>query len=237
VNPTDHVHEQLGGYLLGVLDRHERRGVEEHLTWCAACRAEATDLNVVATSLAEVPPEAFLDGPPQGGDLMLQRTLRAVRGERVVRDHRRLLLAAASVVAVIAAALGGGVLIGRNVTDGTVVRAAPSTPPSSSAPVPGSHTFTGTNPDTGARMSAAVIPAAGWVRIRAHVDGVAAGRRCQLMVVSRQGERVLAGSWVVSAAGERAGTALEGSALVAPDDVAALEVVTVEGDNLITVPA
>ena len=41
--------------------------VEEAI--CAACRAELHALSELEAALGEVPPEAFLDGPPEGGDL------------------------------------------------------------------------------------------------------------------------------------------------------------------------
>ena len=44
-------------------------------------------------------------------------------------------------------------------------------------------------------------PGPGWVRIKAAVSGIPQGERCRLEVVARDGTAVLAGSWVVSAAG------------------------------------
>jgi len=73
--------EALGGYVLGVLDPDETCQVEAHLGTCAGCRAEETLLREVRRALDEIPPEAFLEGPP-GDDLLLQRTLRRMRTER-----------------------------------------------------------------------------------------------------------------------------------------------------------
>ncbi|MEU3727313.1 zf-HC2 domain-containing protein, partial [Streptomyces sp. NPDC031705] len=74
--------ELLGAYVLGVLDEEEVRRVGEHLGDCVRCREEVAALREMERVLGEVPEEAFLDGPPPGGDLLLQRTLRQVRGER-----------------------------------------------------------------------------------------------------------------------------------------------------------
>ncbi|MBY8851491.1 zf-HC2 domain-containing protein, partial [Saccharothrix sp. MB29] len=105
---TNHVPQLLGAYVLGALDGREVRAVEDHVATCAPCRAELAGLRAMEEAMGDVPPEALLDGPPDGGDLLLQRTLRQVRAERGGRVRRRrvgLGLAAAAVAAVV---LGGG---------------------------------------------------------------------------------------------------------------------------------
>jgi hypothetical protein len=240
-------HPLLGAYVLGVADDEETRAIHEHLMSCARCRNEFAELAQMRNLLGEVPPEAFLDGPPEGGDLLLRRTLRRAREESSpssrpspARNWPRLVTVAASVVALAAVTLGAGVLIGERSAPRVVVQGppsvttAPATPPTS-APA-GTRTVTGVDQKTGTRMTATVIPAAGWVRLRATVEGVPAGKRCELRVVSQNGTSRSAGSWLVSAKGEKEGTTLDGSALVALTDVASIEVVTLEGERLITVP-
>ncbi|QNE17595.1 hypothetical protein F1D05_06340 [Kribbella qitaiheensis] len=78
---SEHDHSQLGAYALGALEPDGVREVDEHLAGCAECRAELVELEEMKEFLGEVPPEAFLDGPPTDGDLLLQRTLRQVRSE------------------------------------------------------------------------------------------------------------------------------------------------------------
>ena len=77
----EHQTEALGAYVLNTLDEQEAREVNEHVAQCTECRTELDELIAMRDMLGEVPPEAFLDGPPEGGDLLLQRTLRQVRGE------------------------------------------------------------------------------------------------------------------------------------------------------------
>ncbi|MEV6689790.1 zf-HC2 domain-containing protein, partial [Streptomyces sp. NPDC051130] len=84
-----HEEELLGPYVLGVLDEADVRRVEEHVGDCVQCREEVAALCEMERALGEVPAEAFLDGPPQGGDLLLRRTLRQVRSERAARARRR----------------------------------------------------------------------------------------------------------------------------------------------------
>ncbi len=81
----------------GSSTRDRTRAVEEHLATCAACRRDLEDLTAVTDLLGEVPPEALLEGPPDG-DLVLHRTLRQIRAEAAADRRRRLVprLAAAA---------------------------------------------------------------------------------------------------------------------------------------------
>src|SRR5262249_40114055 len=148
------------------------------------------ELEAMKNSLGEVPPEAFLDGPPDGGDLLLQRTIRQVRAEKSRDVRQRRLLVAAGVAALVAAALGGGGVLGHRSAPGSVA-IAPTTPPAAtSAPastIPGTRVLRGTNPANGVTMAVTVTPAKGWVRLHATVDNVKPGLRCQLVVRDKAG--------------------------------------------------
>jgi hypothetical protein len=88
-------------------------------------------------------------------------------------------------------------------------------------------------------MEVRVIPAAGWVRVKAQVADIPGGERCRLVVVSQDGELQTAGSWVVSPAGSKAetkGTILDGSAAVDPGQVKSVLVVNEEGKEYVSVP-
>ncbi|MFD7627332.1 anti-sigma factor family protein [Streptomyces sp. NPDC059851] len=238
----EHEVELLGPYVLGVLDEEDVRRVEAHVSGCVRCREEVAALREMEAALGEVPPEAFLDGPPQGGDLMLQRTLRQVRGEAASHRRRRLglagLAAAASLAAVFWAGAqtggGDGEAVAQPPVPGPTVTAAPSPPPA------GTRVASATDAGTGARMTVRVTPAAKWVRVHAAVTGVPAGERCRLVVVSRDGKKNTAGSWVVGgggqAGGEAKGAALDGSAWVDPADVREVLVENEAGKKFVSVP-
>lgn len=227
-------HVDLAGYLVETLTPDQRREVEEHLAGCARCRAEADSLREWRAALEAVPEAMLLEGPPEGGDLLLQRTLRQVRQESSGQRRRRaaLLTSAAAVVAV--AVVGAGVLAGR----ATAPETPTAQPPIASAlptDVPGTRTGTAVDPTTGARITAAVAPAPGWVRVTAAVSGIPAGEKCVLEVVAKDGYAVQAGSWVVSPAGEAGGTTLNGSALIPPADVASVRVVNTAGKQFTSI--
>jgi hypothetical protein len=196
------------------------------------CRAELPRLVVTRDALSEVPPEFFLDGPPEGGDLLLRRIIRAARAARG-RPHTGRLGGSrrqpAAALPILAFGLSIGAAIGRQTA--RIGQANGSPPPTVSTGVDTSReqTLTGVNQATGASMTVVVKPAAGWVRLHADVGGVAAGTSCQLIVTSRGGTSTVVGSWLVSATGELQGTVLDGSALVAPPNVAAVSVRTSDG--------
>jgi anti-sigma factor RsiW len=226
-----HAGEMLGPYALGVLDAEETRAVESHLASCAQCRDELAGLAALTRDLGEVPPEAFLDGPPEGGDLLLRRALQTVRGELSRSRRQRVWLAAAGVAVLAAAALGGGVVLGRQ---GAAPVALPS--PSASATPAGTRVLAASDPRTGASLRVVITPATGWVRLRATVSGVRPGLKCQLLVLPRGGAAVVAGSWLATARAQRSGVTLDGAALVAPADVTAVQVTTLDGTVLVSAP-
>jgi len=234
MNSVDESHTQLGAYALGALDPGEAADFERrHLQTCAQCRFDLNELVALRESLDEVPPEAFLDGPPEGGDLLLQKTLRRVRDEETAvparsTPRRGLALVAAAVLVV--AALGGGILVGRQTGSDSAPIAIPAPP----TEVPGTKSVEGRDPTTGVQLAASVSPFQGWVRVNVAVKGVHAGEKCLLQVTTKDGQSVTAGSWQVSEKWESQGFSLDGSALVAPDDVKSVDIVTVDGRKLVS---
>lgn len=220
-----HDPEELGAHALGLLDNAQARAVEQHLTGCPTCRREWEELREMTDLLDGMPPEAFLDGPPDG-DLVLQRTLRQMRAERGAdRRRRRVGLVAAAAVA-FAALVGGGIVVGRATAPGS------DAVPGAVAAPPGTRTADGRQ--GAVAMSATVTPAAGWVRVAATVRGVPAGAECTLVVVAKDGSESVAGSWLASPRAETAGVTIDGSAAVAPADVLAVAVRDEAGTDLIT---
>ena len=218
---SEHDHSQLGAYALGALEPAESREVDEHLATCAECRAELVELEEMREFLGEVPPEAFLDGPPEDGDLLLQRTLREVRSEPVKRRRKPWLLVAAAVV-VVAGVLGGGVLIGRQSVD------------QADAPVPGSRQVTATDAATNATMTTTVEPREKWTWIRVQITGLKPDAECVMLVTDKTGKVWTAGSWHVSDKAAREGSRFGGGVLVPPDQVKSVEIKTVQGAHVVT---
>ncbi|GAA3395243.1 anti-sigma factor family protein [Cryptosporangium minutisporangium] len=227
-----HGHVDIAGYLFGLLDPVEYRRVEEHLATCPACRHEVTVLRDIENALDEVPPELFLDGPDPETDMLMQRTLRAAREESASRrSGGRALLAGAAAVVALALAVGGGVFLGRSGEPQEFVA-----DPSQSSAVAGTRTASAKDPDTGAEMTAQVVPAAGWVKVNATLRGIKAGEECRMIVRSAENEEI-ASSWVITekAASAPDGWPITGNAAIAPDAVESIEIVTTAGRHLVTV--
>ncbi|SFY44738.1 zf-HC2 domain-containing protein (plasmid) [Streptomyces atratus] len=229
MSTKEHDSELLGAYVLGALDEQEVRTVDEHMASCQKCRDELDGLRDMESALGEVPPEAFLDGPPEGGDLLLQRTLRQVRSERAGQTLRRRAVLGAVAAVAAAAVLGGGVLIGQNTGERTHEAIPPA--PSVAATVPpaqpgGMKVVEGRSASTGSEMRLRVTPAVDWIRLNVSAMGIPAGERCRVVVVAKDGSREIAGSWLV--ADEKKGANLDGSAAVPMDDV---QKVVIENDK------
>jgi anti-sigma factor RsiW len=250
---------ELIGFTLGNVSDAETGAVRSHLAECTLCPPELAGLERTIGMLGQVPPEAFLDGPPDQGELLVQRTLRAIRADqaglvaaapvaaassaaRTVgliphpaagrRSSPRLIAAA---VAAVLAVGGAGVISGRLTAGGDSPRAvATVTAEPSQTPVPGTKVASATNPATGAHVSVTVIPAEGWVRVDAAAAGLPAGDRCRLVVVDRAGGTTVAGSWLVPAPSVQPSTVLQGLALVDPAQVAAVRIENDTGTVLVT---
>jgi anti-sigma factor RsiW len=224
----------LAAYTLNALEPDEQAALEDHLAGCEQCRRELSALRESASLLGEMPPEALLDGPPEDAGLLLQRTVRQVRAESErAWLHRRVAIGVAAVLMVVVGAVGGVVVTGQE--DSRLASPTPTAQPTVEPLPEGTRVGSHVDPRSGARMTARVVPADGWVRINAAVNGVPQGQRCRLWVVTADGTRRLAGSWLVSAEGATEGTSLDGTALVDPADVSAVEVDNVDGDHFVSV--
>ena len=240
---SEHDHSQLGAYALGALEPDEVRSVDEHLAGCAECRDELAGFEEIKEFLGEVPPEAFLDGAPDDGDLLLQRTLREVRAAGAVDPpvevgpaepkRSRLLVVAAAVVIIAGAALGGGILIGRQSVDQVKRDATPE--PSVTTPA-GSKHVTATDSGTGATMSTTVEPRTGWSWVGVRISGLKEGAECELLVTDMNGTSWVAGSWVVSAKAAREGSNFGGGVLIPISQVKSVEIRTAQGQHVVTTP-
>lgn len=225
---AQHDAPDLAVYALGGLSEAEKADIDAHVADCEACRDRLAELTGIADRLGEVPPEFFLEGPAEGGDLLVQRAVGRVRAERRSALTRRRVLTAAAAAVVAVALIGAGAVAGRQSAPAPVASGPTSTP------IAGTRTVAATDAGTGARVSAQVVPAAGWVRVAATVTGIPAGQKCRIVVVGAGGERQTAGSWVVSAKGAQDGTTLNGSALIDPAQVSAVLVENFDGRQFVS---
>ncbi|MCE7006353.1 zf-HC2 domain-containing protein [Kibdelosporangium philippinense] len=219
-------HVDIDAYVAGQLAPNQAAGIEQHIDSCEVCRMDSMSLREMREFLGEVPHEALLDGYPDDADLVLQRTLRQVRTEKSVARRRSRFLSAAAAVIAAAALVTGGMFVGQmNVDQPQQVAVAQPQ---------GVRFANATDGATGARLVVRVTPAADWIRVNAAVSGIKAGEMCRLIVVTHDGTREAAGSWVVPATEAASGTTLDGSALISAKDVAAVIVENTDGKHYVT---
>jgi anti-sigma factor RsiW len=220
-------HDMVELYCLGVLDEEERAEFEQHLAECPTCRAAATQASDL---LGAIPPEAFVDGPPEDGDLLVRRVLHAVSAERGrMRRHRlRRIGGAAAVVLMISAGTASAVYLDQSATGSTGTFAAvPGTAQ------PADLRLTATDDRTGVRLAVRVTPRAGWVQLTARVSGVQPGQKCRVVVQSRDGTQEIAMSWTAPQNEPPSGVQVKGAAAVGASDITSVHVVTPAGAELV----
>ena len=139
-------------------------------------------------------------------------------------------LAAAAGVVILAGVFAGGIVLGHQ----SVPPAASTAAPPNTGTGTGSRTVSATDPATGVGMSMQLTSKAGWVDLQGHFTGVTPGTPCEIYLVSRAGERVLAGGWVAPANANTAVVTVDGSAIMDPDDVGSIEIDTSAGKRLVT---
>jgi Putative zinc-finger len=225
-------HVDIDAFVAGELTPDQAAEVEQHIAGCEECRQETDTLREMQEFLGEVPPEALLEGYPEDADLLLQKTLRQMRSESSAAKRQSRFLTAAAAVVVAAALVTGGVFVGQSTSDEQQPIASGTTTPTATQPA-GVRFASTTDATTGARITVRVTPAAGWVRLNAAVSGIPAGEKCRLIVVGKDGTHESAGSWVVPNKEISEGTTLDGSALIAPNDVTAVIVENTDGKQYV----
>ncbi|MCU7825587.1 zf-HC2 domain-containing protein [Kitasatospora sp. DSM 101779] len=214
-------HVDVGAYILGVLDPEDLEAFEQHLAGCAVCAAEIDELSGVAPLLAELAEAGPVAAPPS--PQLLDRLVGEVSATRRRNRVRRLALVAAAAVLVV-----GGPLATLAATSGDT-----HTPPAATAQ------FAATDPGTGVSAQVGVEPKKWGSSISLSLSHVSGPKVCDLVAVSRTGERQTVTTWSVPPTGY--GTeALQttGGAALAPGDIDHFEVRTVDGNQLlVSVPA
>jgi hypothetical protein len=163
------------------------------------------------------PSEFFLEGPAPGGEELLRRTVDTVRRQSARSARTRGWVLSATVVIACALLTGAGMAAGHWMTSVPVLVAE--------------HPVVATDTLAGARMTATVWPADGGSLLDVTVTGLPVGTPCQLTVIGRNGVRVSGGSWRIGPTHPT----ISSSAWFPPDQVAAIDVTTGEGDLYATV--
>jgi hypothetical protein len=219
------VHTDVGAYSMGLLEEHDRREFEDHLRGCAACTAELGELSPMAALLKGVEP-ASAAGPQADGATVTQLISRRATQQRQRRRWQAVAGAAAGIVLI-----GGGIGIGA---------ATMSQPAGPAAAIPG-QLHSATDPGTGATGTVGLLAKAWGTQVTLDLSKVHGPVECQLVAVSRTGERRVVMSWLVPAPGDGvpghpAHLVIQGGTSIPRSDLAHLDVDVVNGRTLVSIP-
>jgi hypothetical protein len=209
----DTVRMALGAHALGALDPAESEEIRTHLESCPACREELAALSSAASALGQL---AATDALAASEETAAAHGLLGRVIAEVARRRRRfrLRLAGAGVVLVLAAA-------------GATTAVTLATHPG--APAAAAH-LAGTDPDSGVAASADVYAESWGTSIHMTISGVNPGERCQLVAISHDGSKEVAGSWHVDYSGA---AVIDGATGMTTGELAFLRVQTTAGAMLI----
>jgi len=218
-------HTDVGAYALGLLEAHDRHDFEQHLATCPECTAELAELSGLRELLADLDPvEPAADGPDQA---QIADVVRRQSGTQ----RRRALVRRSLGLAAGAALLAGGVGIGIAAAH----RPGPHVPPP-----PGLVVRQATNPGTGVTGKVELVPKAWGTAVTLNLSGIHGPLTCQLIAVSKTGQRTVVTGWFVPAAGygvpgHPGHLIVQGGTAVQAPGLAAMVVTVVRGPTLVSI--
>ena len=220
-------HTDVGAYSMGLLEEQDRLAFEDHLAGCPSCAAELAELSPMAALLRGVEPVGPADEPAEA-------TVTELIRRRVTRQRRRSRWQVAVGAAAGIALIGGGIAVG--------VAAAPqqnghAAPP----PAVAGQLHSATDPGTGVAGTVALVAKAWGTQVTLDLSRVHGPVECQLVAVSRTGERRVVMGWLVPAPGDGvpghpAHLVLQGGTSIPRNDLARVDVDVVNGRTLLTIP-
>ncbi|MFC5746021.1 zf-HC2 domain-containing protein [Actinomadura rugatobispora] len=247
MNGCAEVRTSLGVYVLGAIEPAERARLESHLESCPACRDELAGLAGLPALLGRVNQAQITQvtgPPPELLDSLLARAARRRRGVRGLLRRPpgagRLWWTPAALAAcalVLMGALAGGLVSGVTRDDRPVAgRPGPSAPATPLiSPSPGGERLNAANASNRVKAEL-VLYKRGWgTKVELHLAGAPFGGHCRWYAVARNGQRDALGSWYVA---YRKGYGVyESSTMFQRDEIYSFEVVTLDGQPILTIPA
>lgn len=218
-------HIDLGAYALGLLEDRDKAAFETHLATCATCTAELGTMSPVADLLHGLEP-VELAGDPAAGELPVD-----LLRKRAALSRRRFRWQVTVAAAACAAALGGGVAVG--------VATAQHGQPVAGSVIGQRHAAT--DPATGVTGTVGLVAKAWGTQVTLDLADVHGPVECQLIAISKTGERKVVTGWFVPAPGDGvpghpAHLLVQGGTAIPLSNLARFEVTVVRGPTLLTIP-
>lgn len=217
----------MAAYSLGLLEPSDREDFEAHLAQCPSCPAELADFASMADLFAGIGPVSVDGEVPDEAAVTDLVSRRAAVIRRQTRQ-RGLIALAASVVL-----LAGGVAAGQAV-------ASPKAMQTPLTRIAGSR-HSATNPSTGITGLVGLVSKPWGTAITLDLSKVKGPLDCELIAVSRSGERRVMVGWMIPSAGY--GVAghpghllIQGGTSIDLLNLSKIEVEVVHGKTLLTIP-
>jgi hypothetical protein len=229
-------HTDVGAYSMGLLEPQDRQAFEDHLAGCPVCAAELAQLSPLAGLLRGIEPVEAADDEPNG-ELVTEPTGTPVtelirRRAAKQRSHarRQVILGAAAGIVLLA----GGIAVG--------IAAAPQPgPPTAAAVAVAGQLHSAADPATGVAGTVGLVAKVWGTQVTLDLSKVRGPLECQLVAVSRTGERRVVTGWLVPAAGygvpgHPGHLIIEGGTAIPRKDLARVDVDVVNGRTLLSIP-
>lgn len=232
-------HTDVGAYALGLLDGDDQRAFEAHLSVCRSCVAELSELSGVAGALTGLGPLEDDLPPSRDGEAEVIDLMR--RKQRADRRTRRgtVLIGLAAAVTLVA----GGMTIGAQL--GGDAAAPPVAAGHGDHQGPAEEFYADGIPvpgvGAGGVSGGLVLESKAWgTHAALKLAGVKGPLECELVSVSRSGERHVMTGWSVpktgyGVPGQPEPLYMHGGSSVPLEQIDRFEVVTTDGRKLLTV--
>ena len=220
-------HSDVGAYSLGLLEAYDRRAFEDHLAGCSSCAAELAELSPMAELFRGIEP---VEAAKQPGEATVTELVRRRAARQRQRTRWQVVLGAAAGIVLLA----GGVAVGATTAPGH------SGPGAAQLTVVGER-HSAADPATGMAGTVGLVSKAWGTQVTLDLSKVRGPLDCELVAVSRNGERRVVVGWLVPAVGygvpgHPGHLVLEGGTAIGRNDLTRVEVDVVRGRTLLSIP-
>jgi len=219
-------HIDVGAYALGLLEDEDSAAFEAHLVDCPSCHAELAAFSPMKALLTGLGP---VESPE---DTASEQPVTDLLRKRAEKSRRRTRWTVAVGAAACVAALGVGLGIG--------IAVAPSGPPPGTAVLAG-QLHSATDPQTGVTGTVGLLTKTWGTYVSLDLAKVHGPLECQLIAVSKTGERRVVTGWLVRAPGDGvpghpAHLLVQGGTAFPAGSIARFDVVVVNGPTILSIP-
>jgi len=217
-------HTDVGAYALGLLEQEDRQAFEAHLADCESCAAEVAEFSPMAGLLSGIEPVEV------GQDVLDETVVVDLFRQRAGARRHRFRLQAALAAAAAVVLLAGGTIAGIAVV------------PHQAAPLAlTGQLHSAADASTGVAGTIGLVAKVWGTQVTLDLAGVRGPLECDLVAVSKTGERRVVTGWFVPSAGygvpgHPAHLVIIGGTSIPKQELSSFEVDIVQGNTLLTIP-